>query len=85
DVLNLALALDDFLNQIMCVHPDVPPCGAALSDGSSYLLSFYVVLFITRTATPVKSFHQSCSMLFYLWMLDVEDVARAHDLLTAEQ
>ena len=55
DVLNLALALDDFLNQIVCVHPDVPPCAAALSDGSSYLLSFYVVLFITRATTPVKS------------------------------
>ena len=55
DVLNLALALDDFLNQIVCVHPDVPPCAAVLSDGGSYLLSFYVVLFITRATTPVKS------------------------------
>ena len=37
DVLNLALALDNFLNQIMCVHADAPPCGAALNDDSSYL------------------------------------------------
>ena len=55
DVLDLALALDDFLNQIMCVHADAPPCGAALNDDSSYLLSFYVVLFIARATTPVKS------------------------------
>ena len=85
DVLDLALALDDFLNQIMCVHADAPPCGTALNDDSSYLLSFYVVLFIARVTTPVKSSQQICSMLFYLWTLDVEDVARAHDLLAAEQ
>ena len=85
DVLDLALALDNFLNQIVCIHGDAPPCAAVLNDDSSYLRSFYVVLFITRVITPVKSFHQSCSMLFYLWTLDVEDVARAHDLLAAEQ
>ena len=56
DVLDLTLALDDFLDQIMCVHADVPPCVAALSDGSSYLLSFYVVLFIPRELPQVKSF-----------------------------
>ena len=85
DVLNLALALDDFLNQIVCVHGDAPSCVAVLNDCSSYLQSFYVVLFIARTTTPVKPFHQTCSILFYLWTLDVEDVARAHDLLAAEQ
>ena len=85
DILNLTLALDDFLNQIMCVHPDVPPCVAVLNDDSLYLRSFYVVLFIARTTTLVKSFHQTCSMLFYLWTLDVENIARAHDLLASEQ
>ena len=48
DVLDLALALDNFLNQIMCVHADAPPCVAAFGDGCSYLLSFYVVLYIPR-------------------------------------
>ena len=69
----------------MCVHGDAPPCVAALDDGSSYLQSFYVVLFIACKQVPVKSFQQICSMLFYLWTLDVEHVARAHDLLTPEQ
>ena len=66
DVLDLTLALDDFLDQIMCVHADVPPCVATLSDRSSYLRSFYVVLFIPRKLPQVKSFQQICSMLFYL-------------------
>ena len=85
DVLDLTFTLDDFLNQIMCVHADVPPRVATLDDNSSYLLSFYVVLYIPRKISHVKSFRQICSMLFYLWTLDVEDVARAHDLLAAEQ
>ena len=85
DVLDLALALDNFLNQITCVHADVPPCVAAFGDGCSYLLSFYVVLYIPRKQPRWKPLRQICSMLFYLWTLDVEHVARAHDLLASEQ